>query len=76
MKIGIVGRAGPGGVFGEMALVDQAVRSATATAETECKMLAINRNVFLHLVKTSPAFGIALLNGIAARAKDMSDRNK
>ncbi|MEO8143074.1 MAG: cyclic nucleotide-binding domain-containing protein [Betaproteobacteria bacterium] len=76
IKGGIVGRAGPGGVFGEMALVDQSVRAATATAETACTLLAINRNAFLQLVKTSPAFGAALLAGLAERAKDMAVRNK
>ena len=76
IKGGLVGRAGPGGVFGEMALVDQAVRAATATAETDCMLLAINRNVFLQLVKTSPAFGTSLLSGLAERAKDMAARNK
>jgi CRP-like cAMP-binding protein len=76
IKGGIVARAGPGGVFGEMALVDQSVRAATATAETPCTLLAVNRNVFLHLVKTSPAFGAALLAGLAERAKDMAVRNK
>ncbi len=76
IKGGVVGRAGPGGVFGEMALVDQSVRAATATAETSCALLAINRGAFLHLVKTSPAFGAALLSGLAERAKDMAVRNK
>jgi CRP/FNR family cyclic AMP-dependent transcriptional regulator len=76
IKGGIVARAGAGGVFGEMALVDQSVRAATATAETPCTLLAINRNVFLHLVKTSPAVGAALLAGLAERAKDMAVRNK
>src|SRR5204863_9349761 len=60
---GLVGRAGPGGVFGEMALVDQSTRAATAVAETDAKLLAINRVAFLHLVKTSPAFGASLLAG-------------
>ena len=76
IKGGLVARAGPGGVFGEMALVDQSVRAATAVAETECKLLGINRNAFLQLVKTSPAFGAALLAGLAERAKDMAVRNK
>jgi len=76
IKGGIVGRAGPGGVFGEMALVDQSVRAATATAETDCELLAINRAAFLQLVKTSPAFGASLLAGLAERAKDMAVRNK
>jgi CRP-like cAMP-binding protein len=76
IKGGLVARAGQGGVFGEMALVDQSVRAATAVAETDCKLLGINRNAFLQLVKTSPAFGAALLAGLAERAKDMAVRNK
>jgi CRP-like cAMP-binding protein len=76
IKGGLVGRAGPGGVFGEMALVDQSARAATAVAESDCKLLAINRIAFLHLVKTSPAFGASLLAGLAERAKDMAVRNK
>ena len=76
IKGGLVGRAGPGGVFGEMALVDQATRAATAVAETDVKLLAINRAAFLQLVKTSPAFGSALLSGLAERAAGMAVRNK
>ena len=76
IKGGLVGKAGPGGVFGEMALVDQSTRAATAVAETGCRLLAINRTAFLHLVKTSPAFGASLLSGLAERAKDMAVRNK
>jgi CRP/FNR family cyclic AMP-dependent transcriptional regulator len=76
IKGGLVGRAGPGGVFGEMALVDQSPRSASAIAETPCALIAITREGFLHLVKTSPAFGAALLAGIAARAKDLAVRGK
>lgn len=76
IKGGLVARAAPGGVFGEMALVDQSVRAATATAETDCSLLAINRAQFLQLVKTSPSFGLALLAGLAERAKDMAVRNK
>lgn len=76
IKGGLVAHAAPGGVFGEMALVDQAVRAATAIAETDCALLAINRATFLQLVKTSPAFASALLAGLAERAKDMAVRNK
>ena len=76
IKAGLVARAGAGGVFGEMALVDQSMRAATATAESDCSLLAINRATFLQLVKTSPAFGAALLAGLAERAKDMAVRNK
>ena len=64
-----VERVGPGGVFGEMALIDQSTRAANATAETDCALLAINRNVFLNLVKSDPNFGISLLSAMAERLR-------
>ena len=66
----VVERVGPGGVFGEMALVDQSPRSANAAAETDCALLALNRNVFLNLVRSNPTFGIALLGSMAARVRN------
>jgi len=58
-----------GGVFGEMALVDQSQRAATATAATDCNLLSINRNDFLALIKTNPAFGVSLLRALANRLR-------
>jgi CRP-like cAMP-binding protein len=66
----LVERVGPGGVFGEMALVDQSPRAANAVAEGDSALLAINRNVFLNLVKSEPAFGIALLAATAERLRN------
>ena len=66
----VIERIGPGGVFGEMALVDQSPRAANAAAETDCTLLAINRNVFLNLVKSEPAFGISLLSSMAERLRN------
>jgi CRP-like cAMP-binding protein len=68
----IVEKVGPGGVFGEMALVDQSPRSATAVAQTDCSLLAINRNDFLALVKSKPAFGVTLLKALAERLRFMT----
>ena len=66
----VVERVGPGGVFGEMALVDQGARTANANAETDCALLAINRQVFLNLVKADPTFGVSLLTAIAERVRN------
>jgi len=52
----LVENVGPGGLFGEMALVDRTPRLASAVAESNCKLLAINRNAFLNLVKHSRRF--------------------
>jgi CRP-like cAMP-binding protein len=67
-----VERVGPGGVFGEMALVDQSVRAANAAAETDCVLLAINRTVFMNLVKSDPTFGASLLGAMAERLRHLA----
>jgi CRP/FNR family cyclic AMP-dependent transcriptional regulator len=66
----VVERVGQGGIFGEMALIDQSPRAANATAETDCALLAINRQVFLNLVKSEPTFGISLLGAMAQRLRN------
>jgi CRP-like cAMP-binding protein len=66
----VVERIGPGGVFGEMALVDQGARTANANAEADCALLAINRQIFLNLVKADPTFGVSLLTAIAERVRN------
>ncbi len=70
----VVERVGPGGIFGEMALVDQSNRAASATAETDCILIALNRNVFLSLVKGNPEFGAALLGAVAERVRFVAAR--
>ena len=65
----LVEKIGPGGVFGEMALVDRATRLATVTCETDCGLLAIGRNTFLDLVKASPDFAMSLLSAVGERAR-------
>lgn len=76
IKEKLVERVGPGGVFGEMALVDQATRVATATAETDCTLLSINRNDFMDLVKTKPAFALSLLKALSERLRFMTSKLK
>ena len=70
----VVERVGVGGVFGEMALVDQSPRAASAIAETDSRLLTLNRGVFLQLVKTQPEFGVALLAAAAERVRFMASR--
>jgi CRP-like cAMP-binding protein len=65
----VVGRIGPGGMFGEMALISRGERVASATARTDCALLTINRNVFLDLVSAHPRFAISLLGAVGDRAR-------
>ena len=68
----IVEVAGPGSTIGEMALVDQSPRAATATAKTDCVLLAINRAALIDLVQDEPAIGMALMRSMADRLRYMN----
>lgn len=65
-------RVSAGGTFGEMSIVDQSPRTASATAETECELLAIDRASFIEAVKREPAFAMTLLRDIAERLRHMN----
>ena len=65
----VIEYVGPGGVFGEMALVDRSGRSATATAEVESALLLISRQDFLSMIKSRPAFGMTLLRSMSERVQ-------
>ncbi len=69
IKNNMVGEIGPGGMFGEMALIAPDERVASATAKTDCVLLAINRNVFLNLVRDNPGFAVSLLGAVGNRAR-------
>jgi CRP/FNR family cyclic AMP-dependent transcriptional regulator len=70
----VVERLGPGGVFGEAALVDQSTRLASALAETDCSLLAISRQAFMALVKLSPQFADTMLGSLAERMRFLTAR--
>jgi CRP-like cAMP-binding protein len=76
LKNRTVEKLGPGGVLGEMALVDHAPRLATATAEIDTSLLAINRKDFQLFIKTKPDFTLSLLKAVAERLRFMNSRLK
>ena len=70
----LVEKIGPGGVFGEMALVERTPRLATVTSETDCGLLAFGRNTLLDLIKASPDFAVSLLGAVSDRARFIASR--
>jgi len=68
----LVALVNPGGTFGEMGLVDQSPRSATAIAETECELLSIDRASLLAAIKAQPAFAFAMLRDGAERLRHLT----
>jgi CRP-like cAMP-binding protein len=57
----IIDRHGPGGVFGEMALIDHSPRSATVRAATDCRVVPIDENRFMQHVHRTPFFAVQML---------------
>jgi CRP/FNR family cyclic AMP-dependent transcriptional regulator len=66
--------AKPGALLGEMALVDASVRSATAIARSNCRVLPINRAQFDLLVRESPEFARHVMMVLAGRLRRMNQR--
>lgn len=60
------------GLAGEMALIDNAPRSATAIAVTGGEIALIDRQTFLDLVQEVPAFSLYVMRILADRVRRMN----
>jgi CRP/FNR family cyclic AMP-dependent transcriptional regulator len=58
-----------GGIFGELALVDNEPRSAEAVAKTDCKLVPINKKRFGFLVTETPFFALEVMKVMANRLR-------
>ncbi len=56
-------------IFGEMALVDHAPRSATAVAETDVTLAPVSEKQFLFLVSQTPFFALNVMRVLAGRLR-------
>lgn len=63
----------PGGLFGEMALIDQPTRSADAIAKTDCKVIPVDRDRFLFMVQETPTFALQVLQVMAERVRKANE---
>jgi len=63
-----------GGILGEMALVDEQPRSATAHAVTEAEVIPIDQRRFLFLVQQTPFFAVRVMRVMCARLRVMNER--
>lgn len=69
-----VDQLGPGGVFGEMALIDAAPRIAAAIAASACKVVAVDEKRFNFLVQQTPHFALQLMRVITDRLRRMDEQ--
>ena len=67
-----VEEVGPGGIFGELALIDSAPRSATATANTACELVMLDERAFLFHVSQTPFFALNVMRVLSERLRRAS----
>jgi len=72
----VLGIMAEGEVFGEVALLDGGLRSATCTAIEPCELLVIDRAQFMDLLESSPAIAVKLLDVLAQRLRRLSQRSE
>ncbi|MBM3694606.1 MAG: cyclic nucleotide-binding domain-containing protein [Actinobacteria bacterium] len=65
----VVVRLGPGDFFGEMAVIDRGLRSATVTADEPVITLAIEGASFRRLVESDGRLALRLLLALTARVR-------
>ena len=58
---------GADSIFGEMALIDNEPRSATAVAVTDVELVAVSEKQFLFLVSQTPYFALKVMRVLAQR---------
>jgi CRP-like cAMP-binding protein len=64
----------PGDIFGELALVDDSPRGATATATAPSKLARVDKKNFTFLVQEHPTFALQVMGVMASRLRDANAR--
>jgi CRP/FNR family transcriptional regulator, cyclic AMP receptor protein len=65
-----IGMVGPGEIFGEMASLSQAPRSASAMARTASRVIALDDKQFQEGLRKKPEFALMMMSVIIARLRD------
>lgn len=63
-----------GGLFGEMAILEDKPRSAGMIADSDCDILAVSRGNFIKLVETVPPFSLAVAKNISQFLRETDER--
>jgi signal transduction histidine kinase len=65
---------GPGDFFGEMAIVDDAPRSATAIAESETTTVFLSRDTLLQLLERRPHLALYIIREFSLRMRALNQK--
>ena len=68
----VLENVGTGGIFGEMALIDDGPRSAAAIASVDTEVAAVDKPMFLELVRRHPEFALSVMRLLAVHLRRMN----
>lgn len=63
-----------GGIFGEMALIDDEPRSAAAIAATRSEVYVVDKPTFMALIRADSDFALHVMRLLSARIRRMNDQ--
>jgi CRP-like cAMP-binding protein len=72
----VLGIMSEGEVFGEVALLDGGLRSASCSAVEPCELLVISRVQFFAMLEEAPAIAVKLLLVLSRRLRRLSQRSE
>ncbi|MCB1851796.1 MAG: Crp/Fnr family transcriptional regulator [Gammaproteobacteria bacterium] len=72
----ILSTLGPGNYFGELALIDDAPRSASVMTTADSTLMVINKPAFQELLESHPNLSLALLKNLARQVRLLTDNVK
>ena len=67
---------GPGGAIGDIALIDDGLRSASAIAAEQSEVLVACRDAFRELVRDKPQFALDVMSNRAGRVLQSTPEGK
>ncbi|MEM8960096.1 MAG: cyclic nucleotide-binding domain-containing protein [Acidobacteriota bacterium] len=60
----------PGDFFGEMSILEDLPRSATARASGDCRLLQINGSTFDHMLRKNPEIAVRMMRKLSRRLRE------
>jgi CRP/FNR family transcriptional regulator, cyclic AMP receptor protein len=63
----------PGGLLGEMALIEKRPRIASAIAKTDCRLVRIDEKQFMFMIQVTPYFALQVMRTMAERLRRMDE---
>jgi CRP/FNR family transcriptional regulator, cyclic AMP receptor protein len=67
---------GPGSYFGEIAIIDEAPRSASVMTLEPCRVAVVSRQEFARCIAEHPAFTMGLIRCLVGRVRALTDQVK